>query len=270
MAELSARGLPFSAPDRATVDLTDPAAVKNTLGKRSFDTVLHFASRGVKANAHDEALITHEMAMAKSLWPLLKEDGVFLYAGSMSEYGKAGCLLETMACRPQTAYARAKIETGAWLHEQASKTAIRVTVGRIFGAYGPREAPFRLFPSVLQALKTGVPVDLSDCTQIRDFVHVWDVARIFIDLAQASNSPPIMNVGTGEGLILRDVLLRLSEELQTSPELLRFGARQRSHHDMSKLVADMTLCEQTLGHIPAQRLALPGGILKAISQNALD
>jgi nucleoside-diphosphate-sugar epimerase len=253
-AELTRRGLSFEAPTSSELDLTDEAAVRVAYGQSTFDLVLHFASRGVQAKSDDETIPVHEAAMAKALIPLVRAGGKILYAGSMAEYGRSGRLSEEMKCNPQNAYAHAKHETGNWLRRAAVERGVRAVVARIFGAYGPGEAPSRLFPSVLAALRQGRPVELSDGLQVRDFIHVADVARVTLDLALHRDPPTCINVGTGVGLTVREVVTRLAEQLHGDQAMLYFGKRSRSPHDQQELVADVALLEATLGTTPPQRL----------------
>ncbi len=253
--ELERRGISFAAPRRAELDLTDRRRVVDRFGKNKFDLVLHFASRGVFADARDDGLPAHELAMASALLEVVADGGTFFYAGSMAEYGFSGRLSEAIACQPRNAYARAKHETGNWLRHAAPERGVRAVVGRIFGAYGPGEAASRLLPSVITSLRKGQLVVLSDGMQIRDFIHISDVAAMALDLATHSDPPPCINIGTGVGLTVRDVVTRLARALNADPRLLRFGARPRSPHDQAELVADTTLLKSALGKVPAQRLA---------------
>lgn len=260
-SSLQKYGIVPVAPTHREINLTDASATTAILGTGRFNVVLHFASGGVRGNANDLALIEHELSMAKTLLPLLCEGGIFLYAGSVSEYGHAGRLTEDAVCTPQNAYARAKLETGQWLRTVGPERGIAVRVARIFGAYGNGEAQHRLFPAVITALEGGHPVDLSDGQQVRDFVHVEDVAAACIALSLVDTAPDCINVGTGKGLKVRYVVEKLCREMRADPELLRFGGRARSPHDLNELVADTTLLERCIGQLPPQRLSATTMIL---------
>lgn len=242
------------APDHRTLDVTDRAAVAAFLEEHRVQNIMHFASRGVIADPSDTSLIDEERAMVQALCDGLNGGGTFFYAGSMSEYGQSGHLSETAACTPQNAYARAKLEAGLWLRRHAPERGITPVVGRIFGAYGPGEAPSRLFPQVIAALKSGSPVDLSDGSQLRDFVHVTDVARASIGLMMLKNPPDCVNLGTGIGVSVRYAIKRLGQELGYPLDYLRFGARARSAHDLDVLVACPQRLRDALGWTLPQRL----------------
>lgn len=258
-------GIDPVAPTRHDFDLTDAGAAAGLAGAGRFDIVLHFASGGVRDIADDPALIRHERAMAGALLPLLREGGVFLFAGSVSEYGHAGRLVEDAVCTPRNNYARAKLETGQWLRAAGPNHGVTVRVARIFGAYGHGEPSRRLFPAVIAALGEGCPVELSDGLQVRDFIHVNDVAAACIALSRAETAPDCVNVGTGIGLRVRDVVEWLCREMRADPALLRFGERARSPHDLDELVADTTKLERCLGQIPPQRLSPDTSVLSLLN-----
>jgi UDP-glucose 4-epimerase len=258
---LKSRGANVIAPLHTDLDLRDPLAVAELFGPASFDTVLHFASRGVHANSQDDSLVAEERLMAAALLPTVKEGGFFFYAGSVSEYGCQGRLSERDECSPRNAYARAKLETGLYIRGAAPSRGIRSCVGRIFGAYGPGEAGSRLFPIVLAALSERRSVDLSDGHQVRDFVHVADIVDATLRLSTTNEVPDCINIGSGVGLTVRTVVERVAREFGVDLALLRFGARARSPHDLDELVADTKLLKTTLGWAPAQHLAKVGSLL---------
>jgi nucleoside-diphosphate-sugar epimerase len=245
----------FCAPLKSELDLTDAEEVLDRFGHGAFDTVLHFASRGVGSDAHDEDLVAEELSMARALLPVVREGGLFYFAGSVSEYGQPGRLTEEMDCTPINAYGRAKLETGEWLRENAPSRGISACHGRIFGAYGPGERAWRLFPAIQTALAAGEQVELSDGKQIRDFVHVQDVVNATLQLVTLPISPTCVNLGTGTGLVVRDVVERMCRALGADMALLNFGARKRSPHDMDMLVADTARLRNSIGWVPPQRLA---------------
>jgi len=69
---------------------------------------------------------------------------------------------------------------------------------RMFLPYGPGDSPERLVPSVIEALLSGRPVDLSHGRQERDFVYAPDVADLLVRLL-AGGEEGAFNVGTGYG-----------------------------------------------------------------------
>ena len=263
VAYLQNRGHLIYAPLSTQVDLRNHFDVVGFFGERKFDHIIHLASEGVRSDAFASGLVESELAMAKNLSGLIKEGGSFIFGSSVPEYGRAGRLSETERCAPMTSYGLAKSLAGEWLLSNAGDMCARVCVARIFGAYGPFESQSRLFPTLVKGLTRGRSVSLSDGEQIRDFVHVADIASVLGRLLWVARLPSVINVGTGVGLSVRTVAEGLCGEICADPNLLRFGARPRSQHDLDYLVADVTKLRDTLGQVPEQHLR-PDNYLKAI------
>lgn len=121
---------------------------------------------------------------------------------------------------------------------------------RVFLPYGPGDDPRRLIPSLLAALATGTSISVTDGTQVRDFVHVSDIADLLVRLLAASQAKGAYNVGTGRGTAVRQVIEWAADHFHAR-ELVHFGARPRRDDEPLSLVADMAKVERVLGwHAP--------------------
>lgn len=151
-------------------------------------------------------------------------------AGSCAEYAPSPRLLrEGDPISPWSVY-------GATKHAFAmvarnSTGGPELAWARIFNVTGPGEHHDRLFPSVLRQVRAGLPVDLTDGTQQRDYLDVDDVASALLTLSDRARVGTF-NVCSGLGISLRQALICLVGETG----LLRFGARERGVHDPDSLV----------------------------------
>jgi nucleoside-diphosphate-sugar epimerase len=265
------QGFKVLAPCRSEVDWTDAAAVSGYIASTAPDVIIHLASPGVFGpDPNDPALIEQECSMMQNLLSAVPFGCRIIGGGSMAEYGQSGRLREDMACYPNNAYARAKLEAGQLLVGQLQAGVITGCHARIFGAYGPGEAPRRLLPMVITRLRAGEPVALSDCRQQRDFVYVDDIADSLLALALASAPlDPVINLGTGTAIVVRDVVEQVADELGASRGLLNFGAVARSPHDQDKLEADTARLFAATGHIPVQHFLQPKPVLSLIESSLL-
>lgn len=257
------RGLKVLAPRRAEIDWTDAAATQGFMAAHRPQAVLHLASPGVFApDPDDPALVEQEVAMMHNLLASAPDGCRIIGGGSMAEYGRSGRLSEDSDCAPHNAYARAKFEAGQVLVSGLQEGRVTGCHARIFGAFGPGEAPRRLMPMVIASLGRGEPVPLSDGTQLRDFVHVDDVARAMLDLAAAKGAiSHVINIGTGQSVRLRSAVERIARELGAPEALLDFGAVRRSPHDQDVLEADTSRLEAAIGRVPPQHFLAPAPVL---------
>src|SRR5205814_531792 len=114
-------------------------------------------------------------------------------------------LTESTPIRPRTRYAAAKHALHVLLDSQSSKGAFSVAWLRLFYLYGPHEHAARLVPTVIRALLDGHAVPVTSGTQVRDFLHVEDVAEAFW-AALRSDVTGALNVGSGRAVTVREVV----------------------------------------------------------------
>lgn len=158
-------------------------------------------------------------------------------AGTYAEYGTyAGVCREDAAVAPTFLYATAKWSLGSLALAYGSASAFPVTWARLFTLYGAGEPAIRLIPHLAESLAAGRPVDTSAGTQVRDFVHVHDVARALVTLLN-ENHHGVANVGTGEGRTIRAVIAMVAERLGRH-DLIRFGTVTPSSAESSAQIAD--------------------------------
>ena len=127
----------------------------------------------------------------------------------------------------------------------------------MFGVYGPGEAQTRLIPSLISSLHGNQEVLLSDGLQQRDFVYVADVVNVLLDLAlqTAENNIEMCNVGTGTGIIVRELCIRLAEAMDKPKSLLKFGTKPRLPYDEEVLIADTSHLKKILKWSPTNRFS---------------
>ncbi len=161
---------------------------------------------------------------------------------------------------PATLYGAAKHATHLVAEAYGREIGLELAWGRIFFLYGPREAPGRLVPSVARALLTGQEAATTAGTQVRDFMHVADVARAFVALLDSAVCGAV-NIASGEGIAIAD-LVRLVAEQAGRPELLRVGALPQRPGEPPELVADATRLSEDVGFTP--RFTLTTGVADTV------
>lgn len=143
-------------------------------------------------------------------------------AGTCAEYdADNGYLAESSPTRPATLYAASKVALHTLLARLAERIGLEVTWPRIFYVYGPGEDARRFIPAVINAVLAGEPTRLTPGEQVRDYLHVDDVASALWALARSSLTGAV-NVGSGNPVTNRDIALRIGDILQR-PELVKFG-----------------------------------------------
>lgn len=172
-------------------------------------------------------------------------------AGTCAEYdwNYGWCSEGVTPLVPATVYGTSKKAMQEMLAVYARQFSLSHAWGRIFFLYGPHEHPSRLVSSVICSLLRGEPALCSSGEQIRDFLHVADVASAFVALLD-SDVQGTVNIASGEAVALKDVVSKIALKIG-SPELLKLGARPPAPQDPPLLLADVRRLKNELGWQPA-------------------
>jgi nucleoside-diphosphate-sugar epimerase len=159
-------------------------------------------------------------------------------AGTCAEYDwRYGYCLENMTPRvPSSLYGTCKNALQHLLKEFSRMTGLSSAWGRIFFLYGPYENPNRLVSSVILNLLRNETAPCSHGNQIRDFLHVEDVASAFVSLLMSNITGPI-NIASGRPVTLREVVLAAADCLGAR-ERVQFGVLSAQENEPPLIVGD--------------------------------
>jgi len=181
----------------------------------------------------------------------------FVGLGSCFEYDfRRGWLREDGPLDPLTLYAASKIACSQMLGKVAEKAEIEAAWVRLFYQYGPQEDLRRLVPAVTTALLKGENVDTTFGEQVRDFLHIEDVARGICAVAESDLQGPV-NVGSGIPVTVRQIIESIGEATGRR-DLVRFGARPYNPTDPPFIVANNEKLKQGTSWAP--QIDLQSGI----------
>jgi nucleoside-diphosphate-sugar epimerase len=160
----------------------------------------------------------------------------------------------TTPLEPATLYGRCKLSLWQIVEAYAQSAGLSAAWGRVFLLYGPGEPAGRLVSSVAAALVRGEPARCSPGEQLRDLLHVADVADAFAALL-ASGVTGAVNVASGAPVRLKDVVLELGRRADAGG-LVRLGALPTPANDPPVLTADVTRLRDEVGWAPARTLGV--------------
>lgn len=184
--------------------------------------------------------------------------GKFLFASSMAVYADspdATPVSENHTLEPISPYGIAKLAAEKYVHLLCRQYGVDSVVLRYFNTYGPRQTltPYVGVITIFinKLLKGEQPVIFGDGGQLRDFVHVRDIARANM-LAMGKNiSGETLNIGTGISTSVNriaDLLIR-----KINPDISYFRAEARAE-ELKISFPDIQRAEQVLGYRPVIRL----------------
>jgi nucleoside-diphosphate-sugar epimerase len=197
-------------------DLNDPAALAKAL--EGVEVVFHEAALPSVPRSVANPLETHQ-ACVNGTFALLnaaKDSGVrrVIYAASSSAYGDQPILpkVETMAPKPMSPYAGAKLMGEYYCRIFAHVYGLETLCLRYFNVFGPRQNPSSQYSGVISrfihALMTGeTPVIYGDGEHSRDFTFIANVVNANIKAAQTTQGiGEVMNVANGDRITLNQLL----------------------------------------------------------------
>jgi nucleoside-diphosphate-sugar epimerase len=185
-----------------------------------------------------------------------------VFAGTCAEYDWAHgfCSEGVTPLRPATLYGVSKHALGELVASFAAQSGLSTAWGRVFFVFGPHEHSDRLVPSVVRAFLRGEPAPTTEGRQIRDFLHVADVAAAFSSLLDSSVTGAV-NVGSGEPHSVLDVVTAAAAATGR-PELLRPGAIPTPPTEPPLLLADVRRLRDEVGWTPS--LSLEAGLVATV------
>ncbi|WKN48037.1 UDP-glucose 4-epimerase GalE [Nocardioides sp. Arc9.136] len=201
------------------------------------DATIHMAARIIVPESVEKPYEYYRDNVAKSLELFDELDALglprVLFSSSASLYATKDSfeVTEEDPLAPQSPYARTKRMMEQVLEDMASATGLRAIILRYFNPIGSdpdletgiyAREPSHVLGQLVMAARgqkdsftiTGVEHPTRDGTGIRDYIHVWDLARAhvraverFDDVIAAVDAPStIINVGTGSGVTVRELI----------------------------------------------------------------
>jgi nucleoside-diphosphate-sugar epimerase len=182
----------------------------------------------------------------------------FVACGSAYEYdwSYGYCSEKLTPATPNTVYGACKQALRLMAESCAAQAGLSAAWGRVFFLYGPNEHPDRLVSSVIRSVLKGAPARCSHGRQIRDYMHVQDVADGLTALLD-SNVSGTVNVASGQATTIRDIVLAAGR-LMGRPELIQLGALPARANDAPLVVGDNTRLVSEVGW--TQQLDLEAGL----------
>jgi len=219
-------------------DVADRALLSRVVEEHpDLDCTIHMAARIIVPESVEQpyAYYRDNVAGSLELFDQLATLGKprVLFSSSASIYATVEGfeVTEQSPLAPGSPYARTKAMMEAILIDMAAATDLRAIILRYFNPIGSdpdlesgvyvREPSHVLGQLVLaaQGLKdhftiTGTEHPTRDGTGIRDYIHVWDLAKAHVAaveqfdqaLAQQEASSLVLNVGTGSGVTVRELV----------------------------------------------------------------
>lgn len=262
-------GSTLEGAERIVVPSYAPASLRDALAGFAADLVIHLGAYGVKPAERDAlAMVEGNVGVTAALLEALAPSPPrrFLFAGSSAQY-RADCapaLLDEGALQaPASVYGACKCAAEVVGQSLARQHAIPFVSLRLFGVYGPGEAPHRMVPHLARALAAGELPELTPGAQVRDWVYVDDAAEAILAAAIAPLTHAAYNVCSGTGVAVRDVARSVGSVLGKDDAALGLGRRAYRADEPMWIVGDPARFRAATGW--QARTALDEGVRRTVA-----
>jgi UDP-glucose 4-epimerase len=248
------------------IDIRNYAAVDALLAAHSFTGIVHTAALkavGESMEKPDEYQEVNYTATVELL-ETAKRHGVtrFIFSSTAAVYGSPDSMdpcREDGPTAPISPYGSSKLLAEAKVTEFISIPGNHGSSLRFFNVVGSANKALldnsveNLVPIVVNKIKAGqAPViyghdyPTTDGTCVRDYVDVRDVAAAHLAAADATQAlPPTMNIGTGNGASVREIVKFVIDAMGRS-DVTPIDADRRAG-DPAFLCADVSLAKSAMG-----------------------
>lgn len=250
-------------------ELENEELLRKVFSSHQIDAVVHFAAYMYVAESMDDPRKYHEsntVGALRLLGACLDHDVKrFVFSSSCSVYGapEKQPILESDTHAPINPYGWTKFYIERVLEAYQDAYGMQTAALRYFNVAGAdpenkigerHQQEIHVIPLLIQAARDGSPFVLygidhptRDGSCIRDYVHVWDLARAHLAAIERlgdSKRPMILNLGTGRGTT---VLELISAVESASGSKIQVEIAGRRAGDPSVLTANPSLAHEVLG-----------------------
>lgn len=241
-------------------NLDNYKSIEDIIVKRKISVIIHLAWSGATNKHKNHTKQNKNILQILNLIRVSNKYKInkFIAIGSQAEYGiKNKKITERMICNPITLYGKTKLICFNLLKQKLNKT--NLIWFRLFSSFGPYDFDGWFLNYVINSFKLNKTLKLSSCEQKWDFIDSKSVISV-IHLAINDNFKGLYNIGSGQAIVLRKIVLELKKLLSSNSKIF-FGAIKSNNNDIKHLEADISKIKNK-GFCP------PKNILKTIKTYA--
>lgn len=247
-----------AVPNAIGVDVLDRAAVRDAIASVAPSVVLHLAAIAFVAHGNVDEIyrvnIIGTRNLLEALATLSTPPEIVVLASSANIYGNATVepIVETTPPAPANDYAVSKLAMEYMAKLWMEKLPIVVT--RPFNYTGVGQSEQFLLPKIVEHFRRGDRViELGNTDVARDFADVRDVARVYAKLVSLKPAGAILNICTGVGTSLNEVLDVMADiagyriEVRVNPAFVRAN-------EVRRLVGSNQALRERIEFVPSSSL----------------
>ena len=276
--DMRSKQRPWASPhwNANSGDINKKYSLWRTFEEHNFDAVIHLAASSEVGSSVWDPLTYYQnnVGGSASVLEACVKFGVnkFVFSSTSSVYGRVDPMMlptrENYPKNPLTSYGSSKLAVENMLRDVQLAHGIRSVSLRYFNASGAspdgvigeyRENPTHLIPSLQSVIDgkreefiiNGNDYDTEDGTAVRDYTHVWDIARAHINALEyldAGGKTEYINIGAGQGKSVVHMMSEFMKQANVGSYRWAFGPKRPG--DIPINYADITKAKDLLGWEP--------------------
>jgi len=180
-------------------DLGQPDAWREEVGRFAPHWCIHLAWQGLPDYSLSQCRVNLDASLRLIEGLVAAKVERIVVAGSCWEYGEArGAVAENLKGVGCGVFAATKLALLSVLESVAQTTPLKYRWARLFFCYGPGQRAQSLIPHCHAAFAADRLPEIRSPNSAHDFVHVDDVARALLAIAEHEGQSGVFNVGTGK------------------------------------------------------------------------
>jgi nucleoside-diphosphate-sugar epimerase len=246
-------------------DVADPDAWADL---PAVDALIHLAGRSyvpASWNEPSDFLRTNVLGTARAL-DYCRRHAARLILASAYVYGVPDVLPinERHPVRPNNPYALSKRLAEELCEFASAHQGVSTTVLRIFNVFGSGQRPEFLIPTIMAQIHRGIGIRVQDLSPRRDYVHLDDLADLFVCALKFGTGYQVFNAGSGVSHSVGYLIDQVQQVMQTDLPVSSEAIERRS--EIADVVADISCARAVLGWVP--RLTLAEGLRRCLDPAA--
>lgn len=248
-------------------DLRDKSVIERLFTAYRFDVVVHLAAMaGVRASAEDPVTYYDvNLGGTLALLEAARANGKprFVFASTSSAYGATTRLPfreDDPADRPLAPYPASKRAAELLGHAYHHLHGTSFTALRFFTVYGPRGRPDMLTYRLVDAIRTGSPLELYEGGRMtRDWTFVSDTVAGIVAAVDAGLGYEVINLGRGEPALVSEFVAAFE---RITGRKVPWVEAPKPEADVERTHADIEKARRLLGYRP--RVGLEEGARRMV------
>ena len=207
----------FSARQKADI----PKIIKEIEKFKKFNLIFNNFYPSNKLNSINDNLYKNFYDQSLNFnWEFLnlinkKKINKIIYTSSSSVYNSISSNPNHIDGLNRKLYSSVKLSSETLLHNFCSKNNINYIITRLFNIYGDSDIKFSFIDKLIESYNKKITLKVhNDGNDIRDFIHIDDVVNIYLHIIKNVKKNMIVDVGTGQGIKIIDIIYLLQPDLK--------------------------------------------------------